>query len=168
MDSGELFELLKQEAKHPSIVDLVNRQMGSMKDVDYSLGSLEYKLQLMTKYNLEIFSEISNRDSFDNTEDINQALLEEFSVCIDKYMDENAPGQTDLKRYIKIVSTYLAFIAKRPLHPVGMSFSKNQRITSKGDKFFCPVKNKQLGKEMSLCKYCACLDISQKESNGFT
>lgn len=157
MNSQELFESLKQEAKSPSMVDFVNRQIFNLKDLDYLPGSLEYKLQLMAKYNLEIFSEINSRDRLNNIEDINQDLLKEFSVCIDRYMEENAPGQTDLKRYIKIVSTYLAFIAKRPLHPVGMIFSKNQRITSKGDKFFCPIRNKQLDQELSLCKYCVCL-----------
>jgi len=160
MNSKELFESLKQESKHPSIVELVNRQVGNLKDIDYPPGSLEYKMHLMAKYNLEAFCEINNRDDLNNIEDINLNLLEEFSSCIDKYMDENAPGQTGLKRYIRIISTYLAFIDRRPLHPVGMFFSKNQRVTRKGDKYFCPIKNKQSDQELSLCKYCVCLGIS--------
>lgn len=156
MDSLELFKSLKEEAQDFSLEEFATRQMFNIEDREYPPESLEYRLQLMARYNLETFFEIRNQENIDNIEKINQDLLKEFSLCIDRYMDENAPGQGDLKRYIRLVSTYLVFIGKRPLHPVGMIFSKNQRLIREGNKFFCPIKSKELHKDMSLCRYCIC------------
>ncbi|MHB9095487.1 MAG: DUF2115 family protein, partial [Eubacteriales bacterium] len=130
-------------------------------------GSFKYKSQLIAKYDREIFFEIKNKDNIDTIEDIDPDVLKDFSFCIDKYMDENAPNQTDFKRFIRIVSTYLAFIVKKPLHPPGMIFYGDQMIVCKDNNFFCPIKNKQLNQEMSLCKYCICLDISEKKPEKF-
>lgn len=96
----------------------------------------------------------------DNIEDIDSDVLLEFSTCIDRYMDENAPDQIDLKKYVRMVSIYLTFIVKKPLHPPGMIFSGGEKIISKDNYFYCSLKNKQLDQELSLCKYCVSKDIS--------
>ena len=98
----------------------------------------------------------------DNIEDIDSDVLLEFSTCIDRYMDENAPDQIDLKKYVRMVSLYLTFIVKKPLHPPGMIFSDGEKIIRRDNYFYCPVKNKQLNQELSLCKYCVSKDISEK------
>jgi uncharacterized protein (UPF0305 family) len=71
-------------------------------------------------------------------------------------MDEYAPNQRDLKEYTRIISTYLTFIAKEPLHPPGMYVNENQTIFENNGIYYCPAKNKHILEEMSLCKYCVC------------
>lgn len=74
-------------------------------------------------------------------------------------MDENAPGQRDLKEYIRIISTYLTFIAKEPLHPPGMFVNEKQKIFKRDNIYYCPGKSTHILEEMSLCKYCVCRAI---------
>lgn len=133
----------------------------SIQEMQHPPGSSKYKTQLTAKYNLEMLFEIKNRICIDNIEDIDSNLLQELSFCIDRYMDENAPDQIDFKKYVRIVSTYLTFIVKKPLHPPGMIFSDGEKVIAKDDYFYCPLKNKQLNKELSLCKYCVSKDISE-------
>jgi hypothetical protein len=61
-----------------------------------------------------------------------------------------------LKRNPQIVpiSTYLAFIVKKPLHPPGMVMSGGRPIVNKHGKYFCPLKKRQLHEPLSLCQYC--------------
>lgn len=150
MNSQDLFNSLKIEAEFFSMENLAKKNL--------SAGH-----QLIAKYDLEMFFEIKNRDHVDNIEAIDSDVLQEFSFCIDRYMDENAPGQTDFKKYVRIVSIYLTFIVKKPLHPPGMIFSGGEKIISKDNYFYCPLKNKQLNQELSLCKYCVSKDISEKK-----
>lgn len=105
---------------------------------------------------MEVFSELRSRNCIDILEDIDPDKLEDFTLRINQYMDENAPDQTDLKKYIRIISTYLTFIAKKPLHPPGMVVKDNKKIFRKGNNYFCPVKSKYMLEAMSLCKYCVC------------
>ena len=78
----------------------------------------------------------------------------DFVFRIDRYMEENAPDQPDLARYVRMVSIYLAFIAKKPLHPPGMVLSDGRSIASKHGNYYCPLKKKQLHERLSLCQYC--------------
>lgn len=162
MNSEDLFKLLKKEAEYFSIEDLVKKHGFDVQEIHHLQGSLKYKSQLIAKYDLEMFFEIKNKDNIDTIEDIDPDVLNDFTFRIDKYMDKNAPDKIDFKRYIRIVSTYLAFIVKKPLHPPGMIFNGDQIIVGRDNNFFCPIKNKWLNLELSLCKYCVCLDISEK------
>lgn len=162
MNSHGLFKLLKEEVQYLSTGNFVKKQTADSLDIHYPPGSLEYKIQLVAKYNLENFLEIQNKISIDNHEDIDENLLKEFSLCLDNYMDTHAPGQEYLKSYIRIVSTYLTFIVKKPLHPPNMIFSKNQRLIQQHNQYFCPLKNKQLKEKSSLCRYCVCLSTTKK------
>lgn len=118
--------------------------------------SIEYRIQAVGKYNLEIFSEIKSRNCISVAENIDLTKLEDFTFQINQYMDENAPNQPDFKQYIRIICTYLVFIAKKPLHPLGMTFSNNQKIVSKGNNYYCPENVKYALETTSLCRYCVC------------
>lgn len=93
--------------------------------------SVQHIIQHIAKYDIEIFSELRNRNYVDTLEEIDHEKLEDFILRINQYMNENAPDQTDLKEYIRIISTYLTFIAKKPLHPPGMIFDGNKKIFKK-------------------------------------
>jgi uncharacterized protein (UPF0305 family) len=103
---------------------------------------------------LETLLEIKNRDHLEIVEDVDTWKLNDFVRRIDRYMEKNAPDHPDLKRYIRIISTYLAFIVKKPLHPLGMVMSGGRPIVNKHGKYFWPLKKRQLHEPLSLCQYC--------------
>ncbi|MBP2030352.1 uncharacterized protein (UPF0305 family) [Methanohalophilus levihalophilus] len=121
--------------------------------------SLQYNIECLARYNRKKFSELKERDCSEISEEIDIGKLKEFSFRINKYMDGYAPNQRDLKEYIRIISTYLTFIAKEPLHPPGMYVNENQTIFENGGVYYCPAKSKHILEEMSLCKYCVCRAI---------
>ena len=160
MNNQELFNLIKKNAEYFSIEDIVQRNATSEQELQ-NPDRVKYISRLVANYNLKTFLEIRSRDCIEVIEEVDIDVLNEFTFRIDKYMDENAPGQADLKRYIGIVSTYLTFIAKKSLHPPGMIFTGGQKIVEQDNKFYCPMKNKQLLDALSVCKYCVSRDISE-------
>lgn len=159
INSSELLFILKNEAGNISSDYLMKAKEYDDKHIQDPPGSFQYIIQHIGKYNIEIFSEIRSRNYVDTLEEIDHEKLEDFILRINQYMDEKAPNQTDLKEYIRIISTYLTFIAKKPLHPPGMIVDGNKKIFKKGDNYFCPMKSKYILEAMSLCKYCVCKKI---------
>ena len=160
MNSRELLSLLKREAENISVEDFIRTDTSNIQHA-YSPGSMQYIAEAMTSYNLEVFYEIKSREDMPVLENIKPHVFEDFIFRINRYMDENAPGQENFKRYIRIISTYLAFIAKKSLHPPGMVMSEGIGIAYRNGKYYCPLKNKQLQERFSLCAYCVSKDISE-------
>lgn len=120
--------------------------------------------QVMSNYDLEIFREILGRDHVEADHRIDRKKLEDFTSTIDRYMDEQAPGRDQLKKYVRIISTYLVFIAKRPLHSPDIVFFGDSRIAMKNNTYFCPAKRVYIKDKDSLCKYCVCKS-KRRENN---
>ncbi len=57
---------------------------------------------------------------------VDESRLADFRERIDRYMDDHGPGDQEFKAYVRIVSTYLAFVVRRPLHPPGMVIFRGQ------------------------------------------
>jgi uncharacterized protein (UPF0305 family) len=152
MNSYELFLALKSEAAN--ILPDSTKVSEHGEEIQSPPESVQYKIQLIAKYNKEIFSEIKSRVCINEIEEIDSDKLKDFIFRINQYMDENAPNQTEFKEYVRIISTYLTFIAKKPLHPPGMIMGDDQMIIEKDDNYYCPVKSKYILEALSLCKYC--------------
>src|SRR5208282_2498306 len=90
---------------------------------------------IMTRYNYDNFTEIMGRKGIDQDFEIDDVKLNDFLRSIDYYLNTYAPEDADLKIYITGISTYLAFIARRPLHPPGIEFSNGAGVFEK-DGFF--------------------------------
>ncbi len=154
MNSCELFLTLKYEAGNLVSEYFTKVNEYDVKHIQSQLGSTQYIIQSVARYNLEIFSEIKNRTCVSVSEEIASDRLEDFTLRINQYMDDNAPGQTDFKEYIRIISTYLTFVARKPLHPPGMLISDNQRIIEQDNNYYCAAKNKYIVSDRSLFEYC--------------
>lgn len=128
-------------------------------DTQSSRGTMQYNIQCLARYNLNKFSELQERDCPKISDEIDVVKLEDFSFRINTYMDKYAPGQTDLKEYTRIISTYLTFITKEPLHPPGMFVAEDQAIFENDGGYYCPAKSKHVLEDLSLCKYCVCKSI---------
>lgn len=159
INSCELLLLLKKETANISSEYLARINEKETEDSQSPRGSLQYNIRCLAIYNHEKISELKERDCPELTEEIDIGKLEDFTLRINKYMDEYAPDQRDLKEYIRIISTYLTFIAKEPLHPSGMYVNENQTIFENGGVYYCPAKSKYVSEDMSLCKFCVCRTI---------
>lgn len=112
--------------------------------------------QTMSRYNLENFNEILN-SSFDKLdEEVDEEKLKDLQNRIDYYFSMYAPDDEDFKEFIKAVSIYLTFIAKKPLHPPGIIFSDGGGVYKKDNVYYCTGKHIFIKDKLSLCKYCVC------------
>ena len=115
--------------------------------------------QAMSRYNLENFNEILNSSCNGLDEEIDEEKLKDLQNRIDHYFSLYAPDDEDFKEFIKAISIYLTFIAKKPLHPQGIIFSNDERVYKKDGIYFCTGKRIFMKDKLSLCKYCICKGI---------
>jgi uncharacterized protein (UPF0305 family) len=148
VDAETLFRDLKREAERiPQ--ELIPKPRDHRTDVsDVS--------QAMSKYDLDVFREILSLDHVEADHGIDRHELEDFILKIEHYMDAQAPGRDQLKKYVRIISTYLVFIARRPLHSPDIAFFGNRKIVKKNNAYYCPAKSVYIKEKDSLCKYCVC------------
>lgn len=111
---------------------------------------------LLGDYNYATYTEICHRDSIEPDLSIDPGAVKECEDALGRYLDRNAPGNRDLKRYVTAISLYLIFIARRPLHPPGVPFSQETRITKSGDSYVCTGKARYRSDPFSLCRFCVC------------
>lgn len=156
INSCELLFLLKKEAANLPSEYLAKVSGNETEDLQNPRGSLQYKINCIARYNRNRYSELTGRNCSDIAEEIDIEKLQDFTFRMNKYMDEYAPDQRDLKEYIRIISTYLTFIAKEPLHPPGMFVNEKQKIFKNSGIYYCPVKSKHISEALSLCKHCVC------------
>lgn len=115
--------------------------------------------QIMSKYNLENFNEIMNLSPEEYDEEIDEEKLKDLQDRIDHYFSLYAPDDDDFKEFIKAISIYLTFIAKKPLHPLGIIFSNGKHVYKKDNVYYCTGKSIFIKDKLSLCKYCICNGI---------
>ena len=113
----------------------------------------------MSRYNLENFNEILNSSCNGLDEEVDEEKLRDLQNRIDHYFSLYAPDDEDFKEFIKAISIYLTFIAKKPLHPQGIVFSNGGRVYKKDGIYFCTGKRIFIKDNLSLCKYCVCKGI---------
>jgi uncharacterized protein (UPF0305 family) len=110
----------------------------------------------MSEYNLENFNEIINSSYEGSDDEVNENELDDFKMCIDNYFDLYAPDDKKFREFIKIISIYLTFIAKKPLHPPGILFSNGATVYQSENSYHCTGKSDFIKENHSLCKYCLC------------
>ena len=108
----------------------------------------------ISAYNLENFNEINRSILKGNDYEIDEKELKDFRQSIDHYFSLYAPNDKEFKEFIKIISLYLTYIAKKPLHPPGIIFSNGSKVYQSDDSYFCSGKNIFIKDEVSLCRFC--------------
>ena len=145
--SSELFLKLKQEIeRYKSLVK-------PKKKIDDSLQ------RKMSNYNLENFNRLTGTSYVGCDEEIDTDKLKDFKHAIDHYFDLYAPYDEDFKEFIKIISLYLTFIEKKPLHPPGIVFSGGKTVYQRGKIYYCTGKKYFKKEEESLCNFCVGLEV---------
>jgi uncharacterized protein (UPF0305 family) len=153
VDSFKLLALLKKEAGTIAIPDSVEPEENG-EEPEYRPGSIEYINRCMKKYNSEIFSEIIDSTHQIKNSQLDPDLIEEFSSRLDAYMDKHAPDRADLKKYVRVVSLYLTFIAEKPLHPPDLLMLGIDRGISRNGEYYCSGPESQKNETIFMCRYC--------------
>jgi uncharacterized protein (UPF0305 family) len=110
-------------------------------------------LRSLSIYNYETFLELHRPSPAGEPMLVNEKKLREMEAELDRYLAKHMPGEDDYKRFIRIVSVYLTFIARKPLHPPGM-FNENGQAVYKDGKAVCPLRFEEITKPGSLCRVC--------------
>lgn len=63
----------------------------------------------------------------------------------------SSPVQT---LFYYLVAAFTMFVLDRPGHPVGMPFPGGLRVEERGDRFSCPVRDKEKEVAFSICNFC--------------
>jgi uncharacterized protein (UPF0305 family) len=113
----------------------------------------------MSRYNFENFENLLNSTFKGPDEELDEKKLEDLKKSIDHYFDEYAPDNEEFKEFTKIISIYLTFIEKKPLHPPGIKFSGGATVYERGNSYYCTGRKYFIKESQSLCKYCVCRTV---------
>lgn len=152
-DSGKLLASLQQEALQWPL-ETLEEQYNRWREEHYPPGSIEYINEMNARYNLETMLELKHHSAGDFAENIPVFYYRKFVDCINGYMDKYAPGQEELKTYIRILNLYRTFVAKMPLHPPGMIMPGGNKVYKKCRDYFCTAKQQYIHEEESMCRFC--------------
>ena len=144
--SSKLFLKLKRDIKQYQLKVSSNRTLS-----DKDNNSL---MDIISAYNLKNFNEILSLNFKGNDEEIDEKELKDFKLSIDHYFSLYAPDNEEFREFIKIISLYLTYIAKKPLHPPGIRFSNGSKVYQSEGIYFCTGKKIFIKDEFSLCRYC--------------
>jgi uncharacterized protein (UPF0305 family) len=152
MTNIDLFHLLKKESAELHSSYGKELQSDSSNEIDDSADRSFVKQ--VTDYNQKIWREILTTDGFDEQYEIDLDTLIGFTRLLREYLEYHATNRTMVQQYVRIISVYLTFVAKKPLHPPGMVFAEGNKLLSSGSEFYCPIKKHHLDRTPSLCSYC--------------
>ena len=143
--SSKLFLKLKKDIKK------YQSKVSSNEVLDKENNSI---VAIISAYNMDNFNEILGSVIQENDNEIDDTDLEDFKLSIDHYFNIYAPDDQEFREFIKIISLYLTYIAKKPLHPPGIIFSNGSKVYQRDGNYFCTGKTIFIKDEFSLCRYC--------------
>lgn len=147
MDTNDLLRRLRCESMQ---FDVENIRAKLHKEQEAFITDSMHKL---LAYNIETFLELQRAAPSNTPSPVNEKWLREMERDIDRYMTTHMPGEEKYKMFIRIISLYLTFIARKPLHPPGM-FNEDGKAIYKNGVAFCSLRAEEIKKTGSLCRFC--------------
>ncbi len=153
----ELLNLLRSEAELVNFQDIMQASLFLIKDARYVQGS--YRKEYIKAYTLAFITrikEVREHQSVDNdyldVQEVQNALrllLEQEEQVSD--VDGFDPAFFKIYR---IISLYTTFVLEEPVHPVGTPFPGGLKVKYNGEKYLCPVKERQKNNPGAVCGFC--------------
>lgn len=154
MKASELLEAIKDD------LSTISEYISLMKCIhETNSKDSATESSILVEYDYAAYREIMNEACPNPDIVIESDRVEEFREALNRYFDEYAPGETDLRCYVTNISLYLVFIAKRPLHPPGIDVPDLKVIKGEDGHYYCSRKGKIFDGEPTLCRYCVCRPI---------
>ena len=159
MRAKDLLKELKKKAKEFSIYDIIKVRAFLEKDGKYLPKEYREKyVNAMLNHFLKTLEEIKKVEDVEDYK-IDEKKLKELLERIESLKINNSEEEEAFIKLSKIVCPYLIFIAKKPIHPIDLEFPGGLKIVKKGDKYYCPVKDRQKN-QFSLCPFCVCQPLT--------
>ena len=155
MKASELLNEIKENVSNYDI----NILKESLKKEDINPISKQVSTYNLSNYKEILNKEISAIDDFEISENMVESMKNEIELFFKGCSPES---DNSFKKFIESICLYLSLIAKKPLHPVGMDFGKNNTVEIVEEngktKYYCDVKKhlKEKAEEYYTCKYCVC------------
>lgn len=149
MDTIDLLKRLQSEA---STFDLeaIQKEVAHTKKV---LLQKQMSIEALKIYNMKTLIKVIQTESVPTVIELDEDTISAMEGELCKYLDLYLPRNEEYKKMIRIVSLYLTFIEKKPLHPAGFFHKEGKYVMHKG-KVVCPLKKEEIAKGGTLCKYC--------------
>ncbi len=101
--------------------------------------------------------------------DVDDGEIESFKKELHNFFEGCSPeSDNEFRRFIQDICFFKSFIAKKPLHPVGMDMRDNNTVHEVEENgktvYYCDIRNsvRDDSKGYYTCNYCICKDTSEK------
>ena len=111
----------------------------------------------LSAFNASVSEEILNVDPASVPGDLSDEKIEAFKRRISFYMKENGSGCREYDTYITILTTYLALVIQKPLHPSHVRRLEGNPPEDSDNRYYCGWKTRYIKEKHSLCRCCNCL-----------
>ncbi|MBI4813238.1 MAG: DUF2115 domain-containing protein [Methanobacterium sp.] len=153
----KLLTLLKIEARLITILDIMQASSFLIQDARYVQGS--YRKEYLKAYTIAFIArikEVKEYQLIDNGYLDVQEVQEAIGLLLKQENEVTGVDGFDppFFQIYKIISIYTTFILEEPVHPVGTPFPGGLKVKYDGEKFLCPVKERQKENPGAVCGFC--------------
>ena len=149
---------LREERRRRPTSERITAEPGLLiEDVQYIQGT--YREEYIKAYTIAFITRI--KEVKEHQQYVNISLdLQEVQNAVALLLDqEKQAGEEDgfdsaFFHIYKIISLYTTFILEEPVHPVGTPFPGGLKVQYDGEKFLCPVKERQKDNPGAVCGFC--------------
>ncbi len=117
-------------------------------------GELE---DALIHYNMAASEALRHQDASSMVGKVSEKKLDDFIKQIDLYMQKNGTLNHEYDNYVAIITQYLAFVVREPLHPTEVRHLENNPPKDSIHRRYCGWKSKHIKDPFSLCRFCNCL-----------
>ncbi|AUB58056.1 MAG: DUF2115 domain-containing protein [Methanobacterium sp.] len=152
-----LLTLLKMEARLITLQDLMQASLFLIDDAQFIQGS--YRQEYVKAYTLAFINRIKEVKEYNQYNNEYLDVQEVQDAVILLLEQEKQAGSEDgfdpaFFQIYKIISIYTTFILEEPVHPVGTPFPGGLKVKYDGERYLCPVKERQKNNPGAVCGFC--------------
>jgi uncharacterized protein (UPF0305 family) len=165
---GELGTILASEARKYSILDL--QIIGGRLNSEIELLSSPYRESVRPFFAEQLFGRhhrlllmqntgkyAGMTDPIRNPEAFHQfcSMLPSGCFSWNDHLEQNPHYRNPMNRlFYYLIAAFAMFVLDEPGHPAGMPFPGGLTVESRGQGFYCPVRDKEKDVPYSLCNFC--------------
>lgn len=111
----------------------------------------------LMNHNMAVSEKLLHLDPSSVSGNVEEKKIDDFRKRINVYMQKNGTGNPAYNNYLSIISEYLAFVARDPLHPPEVRHLENTPPKDSDHRTYCGLKSRHIKDSLSLCRFCNCI-----------
>ena len=157
LNKTQLMSILKEEASKVCIMDIMKASIFLSEDAKYVQKS--YREEYLHAYTEAFITrlKILKDDREEYNGDLNNSKLKEALNLLSHQESQINSGigfDPSFFEIYKIMSIYTTFILEEAVHPPGTPFPGGFKVKFDGNKYLCPVKERQKDNPGAVCGFC--------------